>query len=75
MQENNKKNPGQNLGLFVFECVMSLLYLGVSYILLFTKLLENIIPNRTFRLILGVVLGLYGIFRVYRVSGKFVGHS
>jgi len=49
---------------------MSLLYLGVAYILLFTNILEGKISERNIRLALGILLGLYGIFRVYRVIKK-----
>ena len=71
MQENNKKNPIQNLGLYIFECIMALLYLAVSFILLFTKLFGNSIPDKNLRLFLGILLGFYGIFRVYRAIRKY----
>ena len=71
MQRNDRKEPGLNAGLYVFECVMSLLYLGVSYILIFTKLFEDTVSDKNIRLLLGLLLGFYGIFRVYRAIKKF----
>ena len=71
MQENNKKESGQNIGLYIFESVMALLYLVISFILLFTKLFEDAITDKSIRLFLGILLGFYGIFRVYRAFVKF----
>ena len=72
MQENNRKESGQNPGLYIFECVMSLLYLCISYILLFTKIFGYAVSDKNIRLALGILLGLYGIFRVYRAVKKFL---
>ena len=71
MQENNKKNIIQNIGLYIFECVMALVYLAVSFILLFTRLFEDSISDNNVRLFLGILLGFYGIFRVYRAIRKY----
>ena len=50
---------------------MAFLYLAVSFILFFTKLFENSIPDKNIRLLLGILLGFYGIFRVYRAIRKY----
>jgi len=58
---------------YIFECVMSLLYLIASYILLFTKLLEGwFFNNSSLRMALGILLAMYGFFRVYRAIRKFL---
>jgi len=79
MQENNKKAPGQSTGLFIFESAMSLFYLAISFVLLFTKLFEEAISKfvvigqtiKNMQLFLGILFGFYGIFRVYRAIRKF----
>ena len=71
MQENNKNELGQKTGLFIFESVMALLYLVISFMLLFSKLFENAVIDKNIRLILGILLGFYGIFRVYRAFRTF----
>ena len=63
------KYEGQKLGLFIFECLMALVYVAMSIILLFTPLLNRFIQEG-FRIGLGVMFGLYGLFRVYRAYGK-----
>ena len=70
-QENNKKGSVRNMVSYIFESIMSLLYLVLSFILLFTKLSEEAIANKYMRLLLGILLGFYGIFRVYRTIRKF----
>jgi len=71
MQENKKKNSIQNLGLYIFECIMALLYLAASFILLFTELFNHPIPDKNLRLFLGILLGFYGVFRIYRAYRKY----
>lgn len=68
---NFSKLEGQNLGLFIFECFMSVLYLAFGYILLFTLFFNNVV-NGGIRIALGVLLGLYGIYRVFRAIRKVV---
>ncbi|MDL2223358.1 hypothetical protein LJB98_04575 [Bacteroidales bacterium OttesenSCG-928-M11] len=63
-------NRSQSLGAFIFECVMAVLYLAISYSFLFTSIFNTVIVNPTIRQILGALLGLYGIFRVYRAIRK-----
>lgn len=45
--------------------LMALLYIGIGVFLLFTKELENL-PSRT-QPFIGVILVLYGLFRLYRI--------
>ena len=70
MQENNKKESGQNTVSYIFENIMSVFYLVMSFVLLFTVFFENTI-SKSIRLFLGILLGFYGIFRVYRAVKKF----
>jgi len=69
MHENKKKESGQSTVLYIFESIMSVFYLAISFILLFTGLFEGAIP-KSIRLLLGILLGFYGIFRVYRAIRK-----
>jgi len=57
--------------LSIFESVMALLYLVISYMLLFTNLFGNAISSGNARLFLGILLGIYGIFRVFRAIRKY----
>lgn len=70
--ENSGQYEGQKLGLFIFDCFMSIMYLALSIILLFTPLLKNwLIPNGV-KIGLGVLFGLYGIYRVARATGRIM---
>jgi len=60
---------GAKLGLFVFECIMALFYVAFSFILLFTSLLNNRIQEG-FRIGFGIVLGIYGLYRIYAAYKK-----
>ncbi|MDR0613836.1 MAG: hypothetical protein LBG45_10295 [Dysgonamonadaceae bacterium] len=66
--EESDKYGGQRLGLFIFDCFMSVMYLVLSIILLFTSFLENWQIQREIKIGLGVLFGLYGIFRVTRAT-------
>ena len=68
---NSNKLEGQKLGLFIFECVMAVLYLAFSFIFLFSSLFNTAFQGGV-RIALGVVLGLYGTFRIYRAIKKIV---
>jgi len=57
--------------LYIFGSVMALLYLAISYMLLFTSIFNNSITDKTIRLFLGILLGLYGIFRVVMAIQKY----
>lgn len=67
--DNSGKFEGQNLTRYIFECTMSVLYLVFALILLFTNLFSNVV-NGTVRLCLGILLAIYGIFRIGRVLKK-----
>ena len=71
MQRDNKNESVQNTGLYIFECVMAVLYLAMAFILLFTPLFEDTISGKSIRLALGILLGVYGIYRAYRAIKKF----
>jgi hypothetical protein len=64
--EEPGKYKGQKLGLFIFDCFMSVMYLVLSFMLLFTSLLKNWLMPEGVKVGLGVLFGLYGIFRVTR---------
>lgn len=60
----------------IWSAIMALLYFAVGYLVMFTHYLlpynlrENDMVNDDFaivRIILGVALFLYGVFRIYRV--------
>ena len=67
--ENTDKYMGLRLGLFIFESVMAVAYLAIGVVLLFTNFLNNRL-HPGIRIGLGITLGLYGIFRVYRAYKK-----
>ena len=67
--DNTSKYNGLKFSLFIFECVMAFAYLAVSIVLLFTPLLKSNVGGEL-RIGLGVMLGLYGLFRVYRAYKK-----
>lgn len=60
---------GTNIGLYIFECVMSVLYLAIAYTLLITDIFKEALP-KGIRVGLGVLFALYGIFRVFRATRK-----
>ncbi|MCL1934554.1 MAG: hypothetical protein FWF53_12170 [Candidatus Azobacteroides sp.] len=63
------KYNGQKLALFIFECVMAIVYVALSIILLFTPFFNRSVPGGI-RIGVGIVIGLYGLFRVYRAYIK-----
>jgi hypothetical protein len=70
--ENNFNNlDGQRLGWLIFECVMSVLYLAFALVFLFPSLLHlSLAIQDGLRITLGIVLGIYGIFKIFRVIEK-----
>jgi hypothetical protein len=64
--EETGKYKGQRLGLFIFDCFMSALYLVFGIIVLFTPLLKEWQVHDGIKTGLGVLFGLYGIYRVAR---------
>jgi hypothetical protein len=72
---NSKKSNrwgGQKIALLAFEGAMSVLYLVFAVLFLFPSLfhLQFASQLESIRIVLGVILGIYGIFRVYRVIKK-----
>lgn len=63
------RNTGGSSFLLIFESVMSVFYLALAYIVLFTELFANAIDYK-YRLILAIILTLYGIYRIYRAAKK-----
>lgn len=61
---------GQKLGLFIFDCFMSVMYLVLSIALLFTPLLKSWQMPGGVKIGLGVLFGLYGIYRVARAARR-----
>lgn len=61
---------GRNISMYIFECVMSVIYLIVAYVLLFTNTFKGSMMSDGVRIGLGIIFALYGIFRVYRAIRK-----
>lgn len=64
-----RRHSGQKLALFVFECVMAVVYVAAGYVLLFTPFFNRSI-HTGIRIGLGIIFGLYGLFRIYRAYKK-----
>ncbi len=71
MNLKRTKLNGYALFMMVFESVMSVFYLLLAYILIFTEWFEATISN-PFRLPLGALFALYGFYRVYRAIKKLI---
>lgn len=67
---SDMRERGRNISLYIFECVMSVVYLIISYILLFTDVFKDSMMSDGVRRGLGIIFALYGIFRVYRAIKK-----
>jgi len=67
--KKTEKFDGQKLGLFIFECFMAIVYVALSIVLLFTSFFNHSVPEGL-RIGVGIVIGLYGLFRVYRAYVK-----
>jgi hypothetical protein len=74
--EKSKKPDGRALALFIFESAMAILYLVFGMIFLFTSLFDVALMKisgpdiHSIKIALGLILGLYGIFRIYRAIKK-----
>jgi hypothetical protein len=68
----NSGLKGQKLALFIFEAAMSVFYLVFAVLFLFPSQFHiQFAPQlESIRVVLGIVLGIYGIFRIYRVIKK-----
>jgi hypothetical protein len=64
--DNSDKYGNQRLGLLIFDCFMSVMYLILSVVLLFTSFLKHWHIPQGIQIGLGILFGLYGIFRVTR---------
>lgn len=67
----NRDPKADNRSLFslIFESIMAILYVFLAYLLLATHVTDQWV-GEAFRLPLGIVLGLYGLFRVFRAIKK-----
>jgi hypothetical protein len=52
---------------FVFGALMVIIYFAISYMVLFTEAFKRGTLNDTVRIIFGVVLAVYGLWRAYRL--------
>jgi hypothetical protein len=68
----NSGIKGQQLALLIFEAVMAVFYLAFAALFLFPSQFHvQFAPQlESIRVVLGIVLGIYGIFRIYRVIKK-----
>jgi FtsH-binding integral membrane protein len=69
--ENSEQSESQKFGLFIFDCFMSVMYLVLSVILLFTAFFKIWLADGI-RIGLGVIFGLYGIYRVIRATKRII---
>ena len=67
MKNRSPKVNGQSLVSFIFEAFMAVLYCVMGYVFLATELFN---VNEKVRMPLGILLSLYGLFRLYRVVKK-----
>ncbi len=70
-QRENRGVKQQSQISYIFECVMSVFYLAFSVIFLFTDLFSDTVSG-IIRLLVGILLGVYGIFRIYRALKKLL---
>jgi hypothetical protein len=71
-EDSDRQYKGQKLGLFIFDCFMSVMYLILSITLLFTSFLKGWQIPESVEIGLGVLFGLYGIYRVARATRRIV---
>ncbi len=67
----NNKDPKENgySTRVIFESIMSLVYVFCAYVLLATDYFTYTL-NEKFRIPLGIILAVYGLFRVFRAIRK-----
>jgi len=70
--KKTNKWEGRELALLAFEAVMAVFYLIFAVVFLFPSLFPFQISTQFegIRVVLGVILGVYGVFRIYRVIRK-----
>ncbi len=71
MTEIKQKIGTKELILVAFESAMSVFYIFFAYLLLCTAAFGDII-GQTARVIIGALLAIYGIFRIYRAVRKIL---
>jgi hypothetical protein len=71
-EDSGQQYDGQKLGLFIFDCFMSVMYLILSIALLFTSFSKGWQIPEGVKTGLGVLFGLYGIYRVVRATRRIV---
>ena len=64
----------KKLGWLIFESVMAVLYLIFGAIFLFTPTFDKVM-QKGFGIALGIVLVLYGIFRIFRAVRKITSKN
>jgi hypothetical protein len=72
--EDSNKLQGQKLVFLVFECAMAVFYLLFASVFIYPSLFHLQFAEQLegIRVALGVVVGIYGIFRVYRAIKKLL---
>jgi len=67
---NIGKNNGLKLSMLAIECAIALLYVFFSIVLLFTHYFDRSYLPKQLITGVGIVIGLYGLFRIYRAYVK-----
>ncbi|MBB4037799.1 hypothetical protein GGR21_003720 [Dysgonomonas hofstadii] len=65
-----KKNNGLTPKM-IYSVFMAIFYLFLAILLIFTSVFDNFIQVSVIRIILGVLFGVYALFRAYRVWREF----
>ncbi|MDR2843420.1 MAG: hypothetical protein LBV57_02090 [Candidatus Symbiothrix sp.] len=71
--QDSDKPTGKELALLIFESAMALLYLFMAIVLFVPQrfhLQFNALMGNGIRIALGVIVGIYGVFRIYRAIKK-----
>jgi hypothetical protein len=70
--ENSNKLGGKESALLIFESAMAVLYLVFALLFLFPSLFHvHLVIQNGLGTLLGIILAIYGVFRVYRAINKF----
>ena len=69
MESRNKQSvQARSIGMLIFECVMAVLYLSFGAVFLFTPYVSAV--SGWYRIAFGLLLGVYGVFRIIRAIKK-----
>jgi len=73
VEDSSEKHKGAALALLIFEACMAVLYIVFAVVFLFPKIFGVAFPNQFngISTAFGVILLIYGIFRIYRVIKKW----